>query len=279
MSVKNAIRILIGRFGVVWGIMLFVAVYLVILISASLVFTTPMVAAFREAGLFDRIEELFGLMLNSAFTLNNVIEKIEEIWASVTKAYQADVKIQVNTFLLITLVIVLLNKFLIGFYELPALECLEHKMSSNAKLSFFGRFVANLRRSLTFVLMKMLYAIIADAIIIVIIYGLFQLWGLNPALTLFLPFIIMIAIILLLSLRYSLFAGWGPAMVTGKKKVLAAFRESVVYCFNNFGRTFGGMVIAWTLIIVVNVLFGLLTVWAALVLTIPASMALSVPSI
>lgn len=273
MSVKNAVRILIGRFGIVWGIMLFVTAYLIVLISVSLIFVNPIVEVFRAEGLFETISELFELMLGNAFTINNITEKITEIWNNIVNVYNSNTGIKINAFLLVTLVFTLLNKFLIGFYELPVLDCLDHKMSANAKLPFFGRFLANLKRSLLFVLIKMLFAIIADIIIAVIIFGLFKLWGINTLLTLFLPLIIIAVLILLLAFRFSLFSGWGPAVITGKKKIFPAFKESVTFCFNNFGRCFGGMVIAWLFIFVVNFLFGLLTFGAALIITIPASMA------
>lgn len=273
MSVKNAARVLVGRFGIVWGIMVFVSVYLIILISFSLIFINPVLDAFRAAGLFEEIAQLYELLLDSTFTINNVTESLKGIYNSVANVYENSAGIKTNIFLLVTLVFTVLNKFLIGFYELAALECLDHKMSANAKIPFFGRFVANLKRSLPFVLIKMLFAIAADLIIAVIIFGLFQLFGINTLLSLFLPFIIILVLIVLLALRYSIFSGWGAAVITDKKKIFPAFKESVVLCFNNFGRCFGSMVIAWLLIIVINVVFGLLPFGAGLVLTVPASMA------
>lgn len=273
MAVKNAVKILISRFGVVWGIMLFVAVYLLILVSFSLIFILPIIAAFRDAGLMENIKELFDLAFDDVLTLNNLNQSLKAVWDSIIEVYKGNAGVKVNTILLITLSFTLLNKFVLGFYEIPIIDVLRHKMSYNATIGFFGRFIANLRVSAIFTLIKMIYTIVADIIIFSILFGIIRLWGINSILTLFLPFIIVFMFILLQALRYSLIAVWTPSVLVDKQQIIPSFFASVRSCFCNFGRTFGGFIIAWTLIFVVNFLFGILTFGAALVLTIPLSMA------
>ena len=82
----------------------------------------------------------------------------------------------------------------------------------------------------------------------------------------------MIVLLVLLAVRYSLIAMWAPAAVLREGGIFRSFGFSVKSAFRHFGSVFSTYLMAWTLIIAVNMLVGLFTFGAGFILTLPMSL-------
>lgn len=175
-----------------------------------------------------------------------------------------------NTGALVIFVFIFAFRFILGLYEIPLTVVIEGFMSSNARMGFTGRFISNIGKSSRFVLVKMLYTVVFDIVILFSVYWLFELFNLSVV-KYFAPFIIMLAVLILLTVRYTFIAMWAPDAVLRDKGVFRAFGYSVKKSVRNMGSIFTTFICAWTLIIAVNMLTGIFTFGAGLILTLPLS--------
>lgn len=270
MSFKNAIKLLISRFGLVWVLLLYLIIFCVIIASLGIWFIIPVVKSFNEAGIILQIQTLFGSIVGGE-SINVWFTNINQIGDSVKNLLKTDLSTLLNSTLFFILIVGVAYRFIIGLYEIPLVSIIESNMSSNANLSFTGKFISKLGQSSRFVLCKMLYTVLFDSVFAIIVGLMFNLFAVKY-LSIFAPFIIMITVIGLLGFRYSLIAMWSPSIVVGNSKIFKAFGFSVKNCFKNFGKVFSSFIVAWTLLIAFNILVGIFTFGAGLLATIPISM-------
>lgn len=260
---------LVSEFGLMWVLLLYLLITVVLTFSLSLPFVFPVIRLLREAGVGELFQTLFDSIRSGEGT-NVWFDNLYAIVHAIKNVLINNKKAAFNTGALIGLVLVFAYRFIFGLYEIPLTTVLEGSMSSNARIGFTGRYIAGIGRSCKFVLVKILYTVIFDAVICLIAYGLFELLNV-PVFKFFAPFIIMLAVLSLLALRYSLIAMWAPDIVIRGSGIFRAFGYSVKKGIHNLGSVFSSFVVAWTLLIAVNMLVGFFTFGAGLVLTVPLS--------
>ncbi len=269
MSFKNAFKILISKFGLVWLLMLFLLCVGVVVAGISAPFITIMIRAIRNSGISEQIAATYHGILNGN-ALSVTAGELREISASIAELYRINKSFSVSSTVWVFLVLTLIYRFLVGLYELPMVSVVDGLMSSGAKLGFFGRFIALLGRSCRFVLVKMIYTILFDLVIFFTLNAMFGLFGLSGG-VFFAPFLIMLVLILFLTVRYSLIAMWAPAMVVGGKNVFQAFAYSVKKGIRNIKSIFSSFALSWIIIISINVFVGIFTFGVGLIATVPIS--------
>lgn len=272
MAFKNAFKILIEKFGLVWMLLLYIFALAVILVSVSMAFMIPIYRAFLNAGIIEQCTVLFS-SITGGESINRWFEIIREIGGSISQLLKENFSLRLNSTLWLTLVVVFAYRFLLGLYELPLISVLEGAMSSNARIGFGGQLIAKLGKSSRFTLVKMLYTILFDATTAGIVYGLFKLLDIAE-ISVFAPFIIMFVFILMTALRYTLIAMWSPKIIVDDGKIFASFGFSVRQAGKNFGSIFAYFLVAWVLIIAFNIFVGLFTLGVGLLISIPTSMLL-----
>lgn len=270
MAFKNAFKILISKFRLVWTLALYMAIISIILASLSLAFIIPMLKSINNAGIMDMFIEANRNLLTGQ-GIETWFENIRIVYLELRGLMQADTGLVVNTTLLITLVLVFASRFLIGLYEVPFVKILEDSMSSNIKTKFSHSFISKLSISSKFVLTKMIYTILYDGIVFLIIFALSQLFAVSY-LRYFTPLIIMLFFIVSQAFRYSLIAMFCPKVVLDSSTMFKSFGYSVKKSFTNFGSIFSNFFVTWILIISLNILVGILTFGAGLFITVPLSM-------
>lgn len=271
MSFINAIKILINRFGVVWGVLLFVLLFGTIILGLGAVFVAPVINAFKNAGVGIAIKEVFEQFLTDSFSFARIKTSLADVVETIKNVYVSDSSVRINSTLLITLVFGFLYRFLLGFYELPLISVFENKMSANAKISYGGKVLTTLGVSLRYSLIKLVCTLLYDTAALFIMYGVVKLFG-SFNLYVLLPFVVVTLFILLQAFRYSIIALWSPHIVVGKNKVFKSLFPAIKMSFRNFGRVFGAYIIMWVVVFAVNVIVGIITFGAGLLLTVPASM-------
>ncbi len=267
MAFKNAIKILVSRFNLVWSVLLYLLVFVVVISSLALSFLVPIIKTLGEFGIFEDFREIV-----KAFTadgsLSAMFKGFEQLVKSIANVYSKDTAIVVNSTLLVTLVVMLAGRFLLGFYELPLIAALNARMSANAKLSFSSCMVSQFKRSTRFVLVKMLFTIIFDTLSFALIVGAYLLLK-STGLIILVPFVVMLLIVLTNSLKFSVKAFCAPMAVMEDKKIFKGFFAGISNSFSCFGRIFSTYIISWILAISLNVLILFLTFGVGFLITVP----------
>lgn len=270
MSFKNAVKILLSKFGLVWAVLLFLLVLIALMACLSVSFIIPIINSLRDAGVGDMITKLFSSIVEGGWDPSGWMEQIRDVMTLSTTTITGNVAARVSTIFL-AIIFIFAYRFFVGLYELPLISVLEASMSNNARIGFMGSFISRLGISCRFTLCKMIYTIAYDIILYAILYAAFGLFSV-PGLGILAPFIIMMLFILLNAFRYSVISMWAPAVIVGKMPIFAAFGFSVVRGFKNFYSVFSSFLVAWILIVALNLLLGIFTFGAGLLLTVPVSM-------
>lgn len=268
MSFKNAFKLLISKFSYVWVILLYIAVMFVILLSLGLTFLLPVIRSFAAAGIGDMFNKVILSLLNGA-SLTEATAQLNEILSEIRNIFATDARTFVNSALFIVLVVTIAYRFIMGLYELPLVSVIQGVMSDNAKYGYMAKYVAFFGKSVRFSLVKMLFMTVYDCVMYLIAFGLARLCA--SFAVLFTPFVFMLSLIALLAFRYSLIAGWSPAIVVDGKKIFPALWASVKSAFSAFGSLFSLFMIVWVIIIVFNFIIGVFTFCAGLLVTVPVS--------
>lgn len=272
MAFKNALKILVSKFGLVWIILLYGITVFALLFAISLPFSLPLLSSIKDAGIGGHFNILFDSVL-SGETLPVLFEKIHDIMLALKNMFITDTSAVVNVVMLLVLVLGVFFRFFIGLYEIPLTNVLEGNMSSNARIGFMSCFISKLGKSVKFNLSKMMYTLAYDGLLYLFIFNLFDMFNIS-FLKWFAPFIIMVVFLVLIALRYSVIAMWAPSIVVGQHKIFDGFGFGIKRTFKNFGSVFSTFIIAWTLIIAFNIIVGLFTFCAGLLITVPLSMLL-----
>jgi len=185
--------------------------------------------------------------------------------------YSSDKQIVINSTLLLTVVLLIVGRFLLGFYELPLIANIEARMSANAKLSYAGCIISHFKKSCKFILVKMIYTIVFDLISLALIFGAYKLLK-TMGIIIVIPFVVMLLIVLTQGVRYSLKALCAPAAVMEQGKTVKNFLKAISLNTSVFVSAFSTYIIAWLLIISLNILVFFLTFGVGLLVSIPACM-------
>lgn len=270
MSFKNAFKIFISRFALVWVLALYLAVVMLLVVLVALPFILIITNTLSESGIVQQVQATYDNLLNGA-TLQTVFQEAKAIFEQFLEMFRTNATLSVTSTLLFTIVLGIVFRFFFGLYEIPLTKVLENYMSSNAKSGFTANFISSLKKSSLFSITSFIYTVAADAIILLTLNLLFKLFGV-PVLSIFTPFIIMIVLIVLLSLKSTFISMWSAYIIIDGQPLFKALALSFKKTGKHFTNIFGSFLISWILIIALNVFVGIFTFGAGLLATIPISM-------
>ena len=125
MSFKNAIKILINKFGLVWIVLLYLVICSAIVVGLSVAVVIPVTRAMLNAGVGEQMTQLFHSIMNGEGATVWVAQ-LQQTFDTVLRVLRTDLNGALNSTTLIILVtlILLVSRFLIGLYELPLVAVL-----------------------------------------------------------------------------------------------------------------------------------------------------------
>ncbi len=269
MAFKNALKMLLSKFRCIWAILLYLLITTVVIVCLSIPFAMPVLRTLRDDGILALITSLFSNS-SDGLTFSAWLGKLGDIATGIKDSILGYMPAALSAGAWLVFVLIFAYRFLAGLYEIPLIDVLESSMSSNAKFGYCGRFISRIGKSSCYSLVKIIYTVVADAVIIGIMFALMQLFNI-AVLKFVVPFILMTTLFVLLALRYTVISMWAPHAVVRERGIFRSFGYSVKKSFKNFGSIFSTFLVAWILIIAVNMLIGVFTFGAGLIITIPVS--------
>lgn len=264
MSFKNALKNLVAHFGIVWALLLYIIIFAAIILGVSLPFVLPIIDACRDGGVFTELSGAFSSLFNGGGW--------QGLWDGLYSAYYAAVdvfmsndKIASLTLIFLVFIVVVAFRFFLGLYEIPLATVLDGRMSCNARYGLGGKFFSTLGVSVRYSLAKMLYTILFDAATGGVIYGL----GVAIGMTVWLPFVIILTIIVFCAFRFSIAACWAPCVAGGECGVVKGFLYSARLCFKNFATFYSTYIMFFILIFVLGALITVFTLGVGLIVVLP----------
>ncbi len=269
MILDNSFRVFSNKFRLVWRVLLYCLLVVVLLSGIALASCYSLIVALSENGFLNQVGDFINANL-----FNFRIDQILQDGALLFNEFLAIISLNTHLipFVIILLVVVfLLGSILFGLLELPLIECIYGYMGSCSKLNFMGYFISNFSRSLKYRLSKLIVTVPLDLLIVASFFALLQLFTLSGFLSIIAPFIILLALVLLISLRLSLFAEWGPCIVVNNIGIWKGLKENFKNIRKNYKVVFGTVLITVILAFAANYGLSALTCGVALFISIPAT--------
>ncbi|MBR2371869.1 MAG: hypothetical protein IKA90_03260 [Clostridia bacterium] len=270
MKIKNALKIFFKNYNLVLKVAITQLIFIAVIFGTGALLASDMIVdvntGLTEFGIIDKLSVIIGEISSGNFDAQRfqlltteLQESIFEWGASVDFFYQ-----MVALSVLVILAMVLLTVYCTNFYMVPFNQNLHDFMSTSAKIPYLWRFVKSFGKSAKTQLVYVAFPLLLDMFIIVGTLGaysmIFSLLGLGGV-------ILTIAILLvLLSLRKTLFAFWIPAMVINELPVIASMKEGFKLLADGFGKVFMRILSAMLLVAVAItiLLFAVVNIWTLL---------------
>ena len=269
MRFKNAFKILIAKFSLVWHILVYYIITTVIIASIGAAVLIPFFETFKSMGLGQHFNEIIISLLQNR-SLEDVSAQFLDLYSRVINEFLVIPRVGWSLRIFLLGIIGVLARLLFGFCEMAILSVLEGHMSANAYYSFTGAYLSNLGKSIKYQFFKMLFTLPYDIFIVFVLYLMTYLFKV-PGLALFLPLLIMTVFIVLIAFRLTAMSLWGASIAVDNNGVFKGLIKGLKLIFNkkNFLAVFSAFLVMVILAIAINVFVTFFTLSAGLFLTAP----------
>lgn len=228
--------------------------------------------AFRSTGADETISHILQSLLDGTFNADHFInEDMKTLIVNIKQSLESvsNVWNRVEVSVIVCAVAFLFYRFLVSCTDITVGYQIDEFMSSNSARPFTWFLFKKAGRSIRFVGLQMLLAIILDALIFssgmamaVICMAVFGLWAIIP---------VLLFSIVLYAMRHSFMAFCLPSVVyNDTQRVSTAFRKGITESINNFGKILGRTLLIILLMVVTTALSYLFNQNRFIVLTVSA---------
>lgn len=271
MMFLNTIKLTFNNANLILKVLFYHLICTIFVCGLTVAVCYPLIVHLSGAGFFS---DVLGIAQSSVF--NFQIDQILNVVAEVIEKLVSIVSSDVGTYLPYAIIAIamvfVLGEFLSGLAEIPTRECIYGYMGSWSRLGFMGCFVKNLGRSIRYSLAKLLVVLPFDLLFVASLGGLLYVFRLGTMWTMFIPFFMVLDILLFLSLRIMFFGGWTCSSIVKNKKVFEGLGSGFRSYLKAFGKVFSNALSIVLLVIAANVFSVMLTASVGLALTLPFSL-------
>lgn len=274
MKYKNSIKIALSNFNIVWKSMFYFLLIAVVLGAVLYLTMMPVYNLLREAGFIADVLEVYAGFLTS-LNLTNLLLSVKELGIELVAILTANISTIWFNFVIVALVICFFTAILHNLSILPMCNSLNYYMGSINNYGFFSSFQDTFGKSLKITLIQYLVALPINLLIASVFIFSFRLFNASWWVISFLaPFLIMFILILMLSLKSTLFISWIPTMVTMNYSVWRSLGVALKTSFKRYWKTLSICVGLVLTLIPLNLFLGLFTFGVGLLVSIPTSFLL-----
>ena len=270
MMYKNAFKLVISNFHLVWKTLLYQIFVVLITIGLAFACSLPIINVISNAGIFKTIAGSF----NEFATNFNIYKLFSDLILSVESLFKVIAENINSLWLYIVLflvIIVLVRTILRGFSNFASTGVLYNYLSSNIKVSYVANLTNNFFKNIKFQLAYLIVELPINLLIVFCAYMLFK-WMLSlSGLILLAPIVLIILLVLVISLKQTIFSAWLPALITFNCSIFGALKKGIKAVFRRFYRSYSTAILILATLVILNVFCALCTFGASLLLTLPIS--------
>ena len=271
MIITDSGKIFLRTSGAVWRLLPYLLVCLLVLVGVTVAACYPMIASLNDAGFFTQVADLFETTMFN-IRLDEIFGSMSTLLVSLGDLIAANIATFVPLIIVAVVILGAGGSFLIGLSDLALADYVYSYMSSNSRLSFGSCLIKNLGKSAKLQLAKLCVVWPVDLIITAIFIASFLLFTVNSTIiTLLAPFIIVLLLVVLISLRQTLFCLWTPCMMTFNSSPFGALKENFAALKKHFNIVFPRQLVMTVIYIGVNIAVCIFTASVGLLLTVPAT--------
>ena len=279
MIFKNAFHLLVDNFKLNYKMLLYKLVVAVVTLALGAALLYPTLNALVTSTPFRDLMDLLGSFFKAIVSGNteflSTFSDTLQAKMSALLAYLQENTPNVVLFFVFLAVVMLVGRFLDGIGNFVFGCLLDDRMSSYADTRFCGSYVSNLGKAALWQVIYVPVTFVYDMLMIAICYIFFLVMLSIISVAIIASFAaLMLSVTLILAsqaVKLTLLNDIAPALVSDKMRLRAAIKKSCKYDKKRFGGLFSTYFITCVLILCINVLCGLASFGAALLITGPMS--------
>ena len=279
MIFKNAFHLLVDNFKLNYKMLLYKLVVAVVTLALGAALLYPTLNALVTSTPFRDLTDLLGSFFKAIVSGNteflSTFSDTLQAKMSALLAYLQENTPNVVLFFVFLAVVMLVGRFLDGIGNFVFGCLLDDRMSSYADTRFCGSYVSNLGKAALWQVIYVPVTFVYDMLMIAICYIFFLVMLSIISVGIIASFAaLMLSVTLILAsqaVKLTLLNDIAPALVSDKMRLRAAIKKSCKYDKKRFGGLFSTYFITCVLILCINVLCGLASFGAALLITGPMS--------
>jgi len=270
MILDNSFRVFANKSSLIWRVLLYELICLILLCGIAVACCYSLFTFLSTNGFLGEVGDFITANLFN-FRIDQILQGIGVLSNDFLAIIVANTAQLLPLVILLFLIFGVLGSLVLGLVEIPLTECIYGYMGSCSRLNFMGYFISNFGRSVKFRLCKLITTVPLDLAILVAFFALLQLFTLGGVLNILAPFIIVFALILLISLRQSLFAEWNACIVVNNTGIWKGLRDNFKNIRKNYKTILGTVIISVILAFAINYGLSALTCGVGLFISIPAT--------
>lgn len=252
MMFKNSCKLLFANFSTVWKLLVYHILSIAFCFGLLAIFYGDFIdygtLAYQEAGLKEvwSTGTMYGSSFANALTrvINFIIYFFDIVFSN-----------RIGLGIYFIFIVLILLPFLINTGKVVTCELLYGFMSACQKQSFTGTFLKTLKTSLLYSLIKTLYSVPFNALVVLGMWGLTRISGIGFGYVL--PYMFVLLSALLMAFKELLNAGWAPATVVYNQNVFKSYNIGMRAVFRRGARIFSTAFIIYLLALVLSMVLGL----------------------
>ena len=239
MMFKNSFKLFVANFSVFWKLLL----YKLISIGLCILLLLPVMPAWGEClKAVDFLTLFTNLSLNTVFVntsalLNNLFILVDTFVIAIGILFSYNAFAVIYSFVIVFIVL----PFLFGLSSIPTGEGLYSYMASLSKSNFTATYISKIGTSAVYSIYRTLICLPFIGLVAVCMYFLLSLTTLGGIMQFFLPVMLILVFVFMLSIWLTVFCGWMPATVVFNIRPSKSFKKGIKAVSRRFLRLFSSV--------------------------------------
>ena len=271
MIFKNTFKLLLSNFSLTYKVLFYKLIIFLLALGVSGTIGAPFLMYLAKTNFFSYfIEEISYLFQN--INVTNVIVSIKSIILEIVKIFNSlDVNLIFN-FVLMAGAFLLIYGFLGNLSELAVVDCLNSKMSSKTKLSFFKNLISKMFKSFAMVIIKFIVSIPYFICLGLLFYYGFKYYDVTIDLTkILVPAVMFLLFNLFTAIHLTIIAGFAPSIIVNDEGVIKGLFKGFSAISKRFLLVLSTSLMITFILTILNIFIAIFSFFAGLILTIPIS--------
>lgn len=266
MVFRNTFRLLFSNFSNVWKVLVYYCICVVLTFCVCGALIHPIITRFLEADIFKNFAEAVNGMFSTAPKVTAI--SLKEVCSSALTIVTSSNQLFTNA-IIFCVWLAFVFPFMLDLAQLPMGEVLYGYMSSQTKYGFTSRFIKTLGKSALYSITRIFVTLIFNACTLCIMYFMLKFATLGNLLFAFFDIFLLSILFIVVSIKYSLFSCWMPAISVLDMGVAEALKQNFRCISKHFGSIFSNCLLLVLIAFVFNLICGVFSFTASFIVTLP----------
>lgn len=275
MVFRNAFRLLLSNFSSVWKVLVYYLICIALTVAVCYYVAEPIIAELSKANVFqDFVDMLNNIFYQKEGVIATTIETTNKILSTAWEVLKSNLQVFMFNYIFVIVWVVFVLPFMFDLAQLALGEVLYGFMTSQVKYGFTGRYIKNIGKGCIYSVSRYFVQLILNAITMFLFIVMVKFFTLGNILYVLLDILLLAAVVLVLTLKYTIFSCWMPGIAVLNLRCFKALNRNFKIVFKRFFKIFSNCLAIMLSAFVFNFLFFAYTFGIGLAFSLPVTVVL-----